>query len=257
MQGHGTGAEGASERQTFSSIESLASLTAADGPEINAASHGSQPGRTPLGVSPLGKVEGSGYAASRMANGSMGYPQHLQGGLPGVPSLLHSIWNAAPAWDATGQQAAQHLPSKPAQRHPGTAAEREMVHIPYSFQAICAHRPLTEPNTTVLPSTIPALTGHMCAVQAPTHTPELLCPEGRCCLTAGAASGGAVWADLPSHQEADARSRHGSGWIHIRAQRHHAAPQQQHAQPRHACPHAQQASRRCPGHALQDCAFDS
>lgn len=137
MQGHGTGAEGASERQTFSSIESLASLTATDGPEVNPASHGSQPGRAPLGVSPLGKAEGAGYAASRMANGSMGYPQHLQGGLPGVPSLLQSIWNAAPAWDACGQPAAQHLPSKPAQRHPGTAAERETVqNIPPSKPSV-------------------------------------------------------------------------------------------------------------------------
>ena len=144
IQGHGNAAEGTSEKQTFSSVESLGSLTAMDGPDFNAASQGSQPARTPLGVSPLGKPEGAGYAASRLANGSVGYPQHLQGGLPGVPSLLHSIWNAAPAWDAAGQQAAQHQPSKPAQRQPGTqmsAAEQETVRIlPLSTlpsQAIC------------------------------------------------------------------------------------------------------------------------
>lgn len=131
MQGHGNAAEGTSERQTFSSVESLGSLTATDGLEHIAASHNHQASRAPLGVSPLGKPEGAGYAASRMANGSVGYPQHLQGGLPGVPSLLHSIWNAAPAWDVSGQQAAQHLPSKPAHRQPGTqmsSAERKMVH---------------------------------------------------------------------------------------------------------------------------------
>ena len=129
MQGHGNAAEGTSERQTFSSVESLGSLTAMDGLENNAASHGSQSGRAPLRVSPLGKPEGAGYATSRMAKGSVGYPQHLQGGLPGVPSLLHSIWNA-PAWDVSGQQAAQHLPSKPAHRQPGTqmsTAQRETV----------------------------------------------------------------------------------------------------------------------------------
>lgn len=76
VQGRGNAAEGASEGQTFSSMESLASLT--DGPENHAASHNAQPSRVPLGVSPLGKAEGAGYAAARIANGSMGYTQHLQ-----------------------------------------------------------------------------------------------------------------------------------------------------------------------------------
>jgi len=76
VQGRGNAAEGASEGQTFSSMESLASLT--DGPENHAASHIAQPSRVPLGVSPLSKAEGAGYAAARIANGSMGYTQHLQ-----------------------------------------------------------------------------------------------------------------------------------------------------------------------------------
>ena len=135
VQGHGNAAEGASEKQTYSSMESLASLSAAEAPEAGAASHGpkdSQQGRVPLGVSPLSR-EGAGVAASKCMNGgSMGYAQHLQGGLPGVPSLLQSIWKTNPLpWEASGQPHFAQLPSKPAQRQP----EAQMN--PMELQRVC------------------------------------------------------------------------------------------------------------------------
>ena len=130
LQGHTSAMEAASERQTYSSMESLASMTATEVPDnSNSASHGpsdaTHTGRTPLGISPLG--EGAGFA--KRPNGLLGYSQHLQGGLPGVPSALHSIWNSLPPWETTGHLAA-HLPSKPALKQPQThmsAAELERV----------------------------------------------------------------------------------------------------------------------------------
>lgn len=135
VQGHSNAAEGASEKQTYSSMESLASLSAAEAPEAGSASHGpkdAQQGRVPLGVSPLSR-EGAGAATSQYTNGgSMGYAQHLQGGLPGVPSLLQSIWNTSPPpWEASGQPHFAQLPSKPAQRQP----EAQMN--PMELQRVC------------------------------------------------------------------------------------------------------------------------
>lgn len=132
LQGHTSAMEAASERQTYSSMESLASLTATEVPDIsNATSHGpsdaAHTGRAPLGTSPLGKGVGAGLA--KRPNGLLGYPQHLQGGLPGVPSALHSIWNSLPPWETVAQPAA-HLPSKPVLKQPQahmSAAELERV----------------------------------------------------------------------------------------------------------------------------------
>ena len=125
LQGHPSAIEAASERQTYSSMESLASLTATEVPD-NATSHGpsdaAHTGRASLGISPLGKGEGGGFA--NRPNGLLGYPQHLQGGLPGVPSALHNIWNSP--WETAGHPA--QLPSRPAlkQTHM-SAAELERV----------------------------------------------------------------------------------------------------------------------------------
>ena len=132
LQGRTSAVEAASERQTYSSMESLASLTATEGPDNgNAASHGpsdaAYTGRAPFGISSLGKGEEAGFA--NRPDSLPGYPQHLQGGLPGVPSALHSIWNSLPPWETAGHSAA-HLPSKPAPKQPQThmsAAELERV----------------------------------------------------------------------------------------------------------------------------------
>ena len=132
LQGHTSAMEAASERQTYYSMESLASLTATEVPALsNATSHGpsdaAHSGRAPLGTSPLGKGVGAGLA--KRPNGLLGYPQHLQGGLPGVPSALHSIWNSLPPWETVAQPAA-HLPSKPVLKQPQahmSAAELERV----------------------------------------------------------------------------------------------------------------------------------
>lgn len=213
LQGHSHTVEAASERQTYSSMESLSSLTAEEGPESTHGPSDAQARRAPLGASPLGTSEGAagGYAASRLSNGSLGYPQHLQGGLPGVPSLLQSIWGASPPWEASTQQPSQQA-SKPAQRQPGkqaSAADLERVRSPHLASCCLLHG--SQECWTLSPSSRVHLLLWNCAP----YCCGCAQADMRMVACADPASGRAVRADLPNHQEADAGPGHGSGRLHI------------------------------------------